>query len=209
MLDERFVLLGGAIQIVGSARYVLNVMRGHTIPHRLTWLLWSIAPIIAFSAELSKGVGLRSLMTLLVGVSPLVILVASLTTRHAGTWRITAFDAVCGALSVVGLILWQATGQGDVAIALSLGADAFAAAPTVRKALRAPQTESYGAYLGGAISAAVTLLTIRRWTFAEAAWPGYIFCVGTLLFVLIRFPALGDRTSTPIPRRFRGGHDLA
>jgi hypothetical protein len=53
MLDEHFVLLGGAIQIFGSARYVLNVMRGHATPHRLTWLLWSVAPIIAFSAEVS------------------------------------------------------------------------------------------------------------------------------------------------------------
>jgi len=200
MIDERFVLLGGVVQIAGALRYVVDVLHGRTVPHRLTWLLWGVAPLVAFSAELSEGVGLHSLMTLLVGVSPLMILGASLVTRYPGTWRMTRFDAMCGALSVIGLILWQVTSEGNVAIGLSLAADALAAVPTVRKAFRAPETESYAAYLGAAISAAITLLTIRHWNFATVAWPVYIFCGSTFLFVLVRFPVVTATTDRIAPR---------
>jgi hypothetical protein len=189
MLDARFVLIGAAIQIVGSARYVQQTVRGRTIPHRLTWLLWSIAPIVAFAAELSEGVGLRSLMTVLLVVSPLAVLGASFLTSEPGRWDLTRFDAACGVLSLVGLALWQLTGRGNVAIAMSLLGDAFAAAPTIRKAILAPETESYSTYLGAALSALITLLTVRTWTFADVAWPAYILVLGTLFVVLVRFRA--------------------
>jgi hypothetical protein len=142
---------------------------------------------VAFAAELSQKVGLRSLMTLSLAIGPLAIFVASFWTRAPGSWHLSRFDLICGSLSVAGLALWQLTGQGDVAIAMSLVGDAFAAAPTIRKAIRAPETESYSTYLAAALNALITLLTVRRWTLAEVAWPIYILVLGALLVVLVRF----------------------
>ena len=97
--------------------------------------------------------GLQSLMTFMVGFGPAVVLGASFVSRH-GAARLTRFDLGCGSLSVVALVMWRVTGQGDVAIAFSVAADLLAGVPTIRKAYRDPASESWPAFACSAVSAA-------------------------------------------------------
>lgn len=69
----------------------------------------------------------------------------------------------------------------------AIAADGLAAAPTVLKSFKAPETENYQVYLFNAIGAVITLFTIKQWDFAHWAFPLYIFLVGFMLFLLIRF----------------------
>ena len=59
MLNVHFVFLGAAIGLVGQTFYVVDTIRGRTQPNRVTWLLWAVAPLLAFAVEIDKGVGLR------------------------------------------------------------------------------------------------------------------------------------------------------
>ena len=188
MIDPGFVLVGVAIQLGAAAYYVAGTVSGRVIPHRVSWLLWAVAPLVAFPAQLSEGVGIQSLFTLMLGVIPMSVLAASFLSRRAGTWAITRFDLACGGLSILGLVLWQVTGRGNVAIAMSLAGDAFAGVPTLRKAVIAPHTETYVTYLAAAVTGLITLLTVDHWTFAEAAWPAYILTFGSVLAAVVRFP---------------------
>jgi hypothetical protein len=190
VIPVQFVFVAAALSGVGLTSYVVATLRGTARPNRVTWFLWSLAPLIAFAAELSQGVGLQSLMTFVVGFGPAVVLAASFVSRH-GSVRLTRFDLSCGSLSLVALAMWRITGQGDVAIAFSVAADLLAGVPTIRKAYRDPASESWPAFACSGLSAAITLLTITTWTFAAAAFPVYILCGSTLLTVLIRFPSLG------------------
>jgi hypothetical protein len=72
----------------------------------------------------------------------------------------------------------------------------MAALPTMRKAYREPHTETWLAFLCSGISALITLLTISDWSFSVAAFPIYILTMSTVLFTLVRFPALRP---TPAP----------
>jgi hypothetical protein len=189
MINEHFVLVGAVLNLLGSTGYAKDTLKGTTKPNRVTWFLWALAPMIAFSAEIKGGVGLRSLMTFMVGFGPMLVLAASFVNRKA-YWKISRLDIACGALSVLALILWKITGTGDVAIALSIAADLLAGVPTVIKSYKEPKSESYQVFMFGAISAAITLLTIKHWTLASAGFPIYIFLICILLFSLIRFPRL-------------------
>lgn len=184
MLNQNFVIFGALLNLVGSTSYAIDTFRGKTKPNRVTWFLWATAPLIAFSAMISGGVGLRSLMTFMVGFGPAVVFLASFVNRKA-YWKISKLDIACGALSIAALILWYVTKTGEIAILLSILADALAGVPTIIKAYKEPETESYNVFFFGAISAAITLLTIEAWTFAVAAFPVYIFAICSLLFVLI------------------------
>ena len=133
-------------------------------------------PLVAFFAELGQHVGMQSLMTLAVGVGPLIVFAASMVNRQA-YWKFTPFDIVCGALSVLAVILWKLSGSGDLAIALSILADTLAGLPTALKAWKHPETEASSAFFFGTCSAAITLLTIKTWTFATYGFPAYIFVV--------------------------------
>lgn len=186
MIDERFVLIGAFLNIIGSATYAYKTVKGKTKPNRVTWFLWALAPLIAVVAQWSEGVTWAALMTFMVGFGPLIIFLASFVNRKA-FWNITKLDIVCGAVSVLALLLWLMTGQGTVAIIFSILADLIAGIPTLVKAFNEPETEHHGVFRNGAISAAITLLTIKEWAFASYAFAVYILLICLVLYVLIRF----------------------
>jgi len=195
MISDKFVILGFLINLFGDLSYVLHTLQNKTKPNRVSWFMWALAPLIAFSAEIHEHVGIQVLMTFIVGFGPLMVFIASFVNRKS-VWKLTRFDLACGALSLLGLILWLLTRHGNVAIFFSILADGLAAIPTVVKSYKDPGSESYLVFLLGATNAAITLLTIDHWNFATYGFPIYIFSICILLFVLIRFKAgvvLGKR----------------
>jgi hypothetical protein len=186
VIDDRFVLLAASLNLVGSSTYAWSTLKGHTKPNRVTWAIWAAAPLIAFAAQIGQGVGLSSLMTFMVGFGPLTVLLASFLNKDA-YWEIKTLDIVCGVLSLIGLGLWGITRVGNLAIIFAILADALAGIPTVIKSWIAPETENYSVFLFGTISAVITMLTLKEWSFEQYAFPLYIFAICFLLFLLIKF----------------------
>lgn len=186
MIDEKFIFLAVALNLWGGFNYLVSTLKGETKPNKVTWLLWGLAPLIAFAAQIIQGVGLSSLMTLSVGISPLLIFVASFLNKKSA-WKISRFDLGCGALSLLALVLWGVTQIGNVAISLSILSDGLAAVPTLIKSYQAPETENYQAFLFAGIAAVITLLTIKEWNFAHYAFPVYIFSICLIFVLLIKF----------------------
>ena len=186
MIDERFIYLGVFLNLIGGLGYLIDTLKGQTKPNKVTWFFWALAPLIAFAAEIQQGVGLSSLMTLSVGLSPLLIFFASFVNKKSH-WKLTTFDIICGLLSLCGLILWSVTRVGNVAIAFSISADLLAAIPTFFKAIKAPETESSLIYLLSGINGVIALLTLQSWTFEFYAFPLYIVLFNIVFYPLIKF----------------------
>src|SRR3989344_7524638 len=91
MLHPNFVIVGALIGSIGGILYLLDTLKGKVKANKVTFLLWSAAPLIAFAAEIGQGVGIQSLMTFSVGFIPLSIFVASFFNKKA-EWKITSFD---------------------------------------------------------------------------------------------------------------------
>lgn len=206
MINVHFVILGAVCSLTGALLYARDTVRGRNQPNRVTWLMWGAIPMVTFSAEVQAGVGLRSLMTLFIGVGPLVVFLVSFANR-AAVWRIGALDYLCGAMSLAGLVVWLATQKGTVAIAASIAADALAGFPTVRKAWLAPETESANSYIGSFASGVITLLTVHVVTTAEVAFPLYIAVVTAVELTLVvgRIgPRLRELTAGEVTAEARG-----
>lgn len=186
MISDKFVILGFIIQLFGLAVYVRETWAGRAKPNRVTWFLWFLAPMIAFAAELSKGVGLRSLMTFSVGFGPGVVLAVSFISRKAA-WKLKPSDYACGLLSVLGIILWLIYNEGDIAIVFSVAADLCAAVPTLMKSYYHPETESAAAYSLTIVNAGITLLTIDVWNISNSAFPIYILVINIVFAALIKY----------------------
>ncbi len=186
MIDEKFVILGTIIGAIGTLSYFIDTLRGKIRPNRVSFLFWSLAPLIAFAAQVYEGVGIQSLMTFSVGFFPLTIFLASFVNKKA-EWKLNKFDLACGIFSLIGLVLWYVTKIGNVAIAFGLIADGFASLPTIRKSFYYPETENAWPWLTPSANAAITLLTIRTWDFATASFPVYIFFVNLIIFSLVQF----------------------
>ena len=191
MLNQNFVIIGTTIGAIGSLAYLIDTVKGKVKPNRVSFLLWSIVPFIAFAAQIKQGVGLESLMTFSTGFLPLTTFVASFVNKKA-EWKVTRYDLICGFLSIVGLILWMITKVGNVAIFFSIVADGFAAVPTIVKAYKYPDTELAWPWIATSFGVVLTLLTIKGLTFANSGFIVYIFLVDTLIFSLVQF-RVGER----------------
>ena len=192
MIDEKFVILGALLSLVGSLSYLPGTLKGTIKPNRVSWFLWALAPLIAFSAELEHGVGLPSLMTFMLGFGPLLVFLASFISRGS-VWKLTRFDVICGILSVFAVVLWQLTGSGSLAILLAIAADGLAAVPTIVKSYKEPESENWHVFFFWALGAIITLFAIDTWDFAHYGFPVYIFVTFTLLVVLIKFRVAVNR----------------
>ena len=193
MLPSYFVVIGTLIGAVGAIAYLVDTIKGRVKPNRVSFLLWSIAPLIAFAAQIKQGVGLEALMTFSTGFLPALTLAASFSNKEA-EWKLTKFDLFCGFLSVVGLALWQITKVGNVAIFFSILADGLAALPTIVKAYKYPDTELAWPWIATSCGVLLTILTLKELSFANSGFIIYIFIVDAIIFSLVQF-RIGERLS--------------
>lgn len=184
MIDERFIFVAAFISFIGIFFYALSTLRGQTKPNRVTWSLWTIIPLITFAAQVNENVGLVAVFSLAYAIGPFLVLLASFANKKA-YWKLSSFDIVCGIISLLAIGLWLLTGDGVVAIALSVMADFAAGLPTLVKGYKAPKTENVSAFVVGIASALITLATIHTWNLATVIFPMYILLDSILLTLTI------------------------
>ena len=88
---------------------------------------------------------------------------------------------------MVGLVLWQITKVGNVAIFFSILADGLAAVPTIVKAYHYPETELAWPWIATCLGVILTILTLKELTFANSGFIIYIFIVDGIIFSLVQF----------------------
>jgi hypothetical protein len=180
VIAPQLVYLAIALSAFGGYGYIRGTVRGETSPNRVTWSLWSVEGLLGFGVELQQHVGIASLMTLMLGLVPCAIVLASFKNPHA-VWKIGPFDLVCGAIALAGLVFWAFVNEPTVALVSFVCADQVAGLPTLRKSWLDPATESSRIFVMGCLNCVITVLTLKVLTTAGALYPG---CVAVTDFVM-------------------------
>jgi hypothetical protein len=177
---QYLVLVGAGVALFGTLTYLKNTLRGATKPNRVSWLMWSVAPLIAAVAAFSDGVRWAVLPVFLAGFGPLIIFFASFLNKNS-YWKLEKFDYLCGVFSVLALVFWAITKDPVVAIIFSIASDGFACVPTVIKAWKYPKTETGLAYITGLFSALTSFAAVKVWIFSEYAFALYLVIANSIL----------------------------
>ena len=193
-LLQYIVIFGAIVLLLGAVSYVKETVEGNTKPNRVTWLMWSVAPMIASAAAFSSGVRWAALPVFMSGFGPLLVFIASFVNPKS-YWKLGRFDYLCGACSILALLLWAITKEPIVAILFAIASDGFAAIPTLVKSWRYPETETVDAYVAGLFSAVTSFFAIRYWSVAEFAFPAYLVILDLcLIFAIFRRRFIKTRT---------------
>ena len=102
---QYIVLIGASVSLVGGLTYIKNTLHGETKPNKITWLLWSAAPLIAAAAAWLNGVRWAILPVFMAGFIPLLIFIISFINPKS-YWELKRFDYICGTCSILALIVW-------------------------------------------------------------------------------------------------------
>jgi len=191
---QYLVIVGALVNIFGSWFYIQRTLRGVTKPNRVTYIIWALAPMVAFAAAISDGVGWAALPVFISGFIPFLIFLASFVNKNA-YWKISRFDYACGTISILALVFWRMTGDPAVAVLLAIVSDALASLPTVIKSWRFPETEYWSGYAGAIVAAITALIAAPSFTFTAVAFPIYLIVVCTLLLLGIFQKQLHFRVS--------------
>ncbi len=179
-MAQYLVFVGAIVMLGGILSYTRETLRGTTKPNRVTWLLWSIAPLIGAAAAFSDGVRLATLPVFVMGVAPLVVFVTSFVNKNA-YWKLEKSDYICGIILVLALILWQITDDPVIAIVFAIVSDALAALPTLIKSWKFPETETGIAYITAALGTATSFFAFKTGDFSEWAFPVYLVAINVLI----------------------------
>ena len=167
---EYLVFVAALGSLLAASVYIRSMFKGQTKPNRITWLMWTIAPLVATAASVSNGVGWAVIPVFMSGFSPLLVFTASFFSKKA-YWKLSTFDYLCGILSGLAVVLWLITSNPNLAIIFAIVSDALAAVPTLTKAWHNPETESAWPFIIGTFSPLTSFLAATTWAFSEVAFP--------------------------------------
>jgi hypothetical protein len=179
------VVLSAILAFLGSSAYIRDTLKGKTKPNRVTWLMWALAPLIGTAAAVSADANLWvTFRVFLSGFFPLIIFFVSFINPQS-FWKLTTFDLLCGACSLLALIVWLGLGNPQSAILLAVVGDGFAVLPTVRKSWTNPETETGITYVTGLAATLLVLPSIPIWNIENSAFPIYLLVANVLLIFAV------------------------
>mgnify|MGYP001576719208 FL=1 len=178
------VFLGAAVQLIGIWSYIKDTVRGDAKPNRVSWLLWSIAPLIGTAAAISDGVTWEVLPVFMSGFGPLLVFIASFVNKNS-YWKLEKFDYWCGASSLLALVLWWVTKIPEVAILFAILSDGLAAVPTLVKSWKYPETENAGPFTAGLFNSLTSFAAVKMWNFSSIAFPIYLVFINISIALAI------------------------
>ena len=181
---EYLVFVAAAGSLLAAIVYIRSMFRGQTKPNRVSWFMWSVAPLVGTAAAVSNGVGWAVIPVFMAGFCPFLIFTASFFSKKA-YWKHTSFDYICGALSALAIVFWYLTSNPNVAIVFAIISDALAAIPTLTKAWHNPETESVWPFIVGTFSPMTSFLVATTWEFSELAFPLYLIVISFLTFLIV------------------------
>jgi hypothetical protein len=190
------VALSCVLATASSVPYLNSILHGQTRPRLVTWGTWSVLTGMAATASATAGDWPAAIFT---GIGTLACATIVVVGWRAGSRDIAAFDAVCGALVVVGLVAWWYTDNPAVAVLMACLVDLIGLAPTLAHVWVRPQEENATAYaLIAAGGACAALAAWGQWSITALAYPLYAMVSTAIVAALTRRRPSPDLTSPEV-----------
>ena len=179
------VILSAFVSLIGGTAYIRDTLSGKSKPNRVTWFMWTAAPLIGTVAAISAHADIWvTIRIFLAGFIPLLVFVVSFVNPKS-YWKLSTFDFLCGACSVLALIVWGVIDSPRSAILFAAIGDGFAALPTILKAWKYPETETGLNYIMSFVSVLLIIPSIQVWNIENSAFQVYLLIVNTLLIFAV------------------------
>jgi len=175
------VILSASISILGSLAYIKDTIAGKSKPNKVSWLMWSIAPLIGTAAALSAGADIWATTRIfLSGFIPFTILIVSFFNPKS-YWKLNKFDFTCGIFSLFAILIWFIADSPIIAILFVAIGDGFACLPTIVKAWKFPETETGVTFILSFIATLLIFPSITVWNIENSAFQIYLLIANAVI----------------------------
>lgn len=166
--------------------YIVSVRRGKTKPHVFSWLIWGLATVIVFFAQLADGAGVGAWSIGLSGV--LTLYIAFMAYQRRSDTAITRSDWVFFLLALASLPLWYFTRNPFWAVVILTTVDTLGFVPTFRKAYYAPYEEQLLLYVVMTVRNLVSIPALENYSWTTVLFPAVLSltCALFIWMVMVR-----------------------
>jgi hypothetical protein len=179
-IQEIIGIAAGFLFVVGFVPYVLAILRGETKPAKASWIIWATLDSITLTGMFFKDAVNSQILGAVFGAWVVVVLALKYGTRG---W--TKLDKFCLGGAVLGIVLWQVSGDPVFGIATSLGVVFVGSIPTFVSAWKNPSNEDKMAWTIFWVSCVCAVIAIPEWTLADAAQPITFFVIETIMMYIL------------------------
>ncbi len=184
-LPQTLGLASGILLISGFIPYIVEVVKKKTTPSRMSWFIWSLSTATILFSVLGTGTTEAIWVPIADAVGCFLIFALSL---HFGVGGWSRTDKISLAICLGSLLTWWLTGNALLALIMNLCVYVSGYIPTIKKALKKPQSESRAAWTIFFLGVLLNLFTVFIGTdtgFAVWLYPvTLVVVVGTLLAIL-------------------------
>ena len=197
MINQNFIYLSLLFAIIGYGGYIIDTWKGVTQPNRVSWSLWALAALVTLASQHKLNGGIQLLYTAMQVILPLTIFLVSFRDKKA-YWKLTRYDFLCGAVSLVGILVLLFTHRPLAALWLGILSDFFASIPTLTKCYTNPETESWRTYFFAVLSSLIAVLTVKPWAFVNYSFAFYVMLINVAFTLLILAPRKKQPSKQPV-----------
>jgi len=181
MIPEYFAYLTIILGLLGIIYYLKDIIYGQTRPNIISWIFWSMAPLVGVYIAYKSGISIPLLAsTFMAGFGPLLVVIFLIFNKNFYS-KISKFDIFCGILSFVAIIIWITTKNGILSLSFAVLADLFASIPTVIKSWKENSGEHIAPYSFGILNQIITFLIITNFAFLNLAFPLYLIIINIII----------------------------
>jgi hypothetical protein len=163
------LVIAGIFDLLANVPYIKDSLKGKTKPNTASWSTWTLINGITIVAAINAG---GASNTVILGITYfLATLIILLIALFRGTRRYTVLDGACQILAVAGVLLWQLSGNPNVALLFVIVSGEIAAIPTFRHAYAYPHEETLSSFAMASFIAILFVCLAPAINFASLAVP--------------------------------------
>lgn len=172
--------LSGVLFLIGFVPYVLAIIRGHTKPAKMSWIIWGSLDFITLAGMYASHTVNGQILGACIGV--LVVIAFALKYGVPG-W--SKLDKFCLGGAILGIALWQTFDSPVLGIITSAAVAFVGSIPTFVSAWNDPGREDKLAWTIFWISCVCAMFAIPQWTLADAVQPAMFFTIESIMMFIL------------------------
>jgi len=191
-----FALLGAALGAAESVPYVRDTWRRSTVPHRGSWLIWSVIEVIAVESQRADGASWSLLPLASQAVGTCAVFVLSIWLGSGGVSRL---ELALMSLAGAGVVGWLVADEPMIATTCVIIADFIAAMMMLPKAWRDPHSETMSTYALASLAGMAAMGAVATPSVPLLMYPVYFALVNAGLTLVIHRRRRADRSVRVAP----------
>ena len=178
-----FALLAAAIDLLGSANYIRDVLSRRTKPHVFSWFVWCVLMSIGAAVSVSEGAWAGAI-SLGVGAG-INATICVLGLRFGGNQYIDKSDWLALFCAIASIPLWLITRDALWAALMITGINISGCYPTFRKAWVLPHDENLRSFSLFTVASVFRLMSVSPFLVTTVLYPATIALTNAILASLI------------------------